>query len=406
MEVIFYAILLGLIPAYIGQTKGENFFLWWLYGSILFIIALIHSLLLKPNEFASDSFLQNYSEVEDKDAIEKIETDLLNKYPNDRYTQKVKYEEDIADYFYMKNVLNKELKNKLVEDYPNNYKTQRILYNKQVQTENSLEPKIEQKNLTIEKKLNEANILKQYRSYIIFTLVSILLIFITLPFHYVPQRFMAFPKDNFTFSNTLILQSDIDNSLKRYNEASIIEKMTIINDPLFKKLKEKELIYFLDQQNYEPISSHKSSSETTFNTLEKDAISSGNYRVATLKVNESKPKEIMKKVISTNISKITKSPFQHIGKVVKLRGNVMMVQELPPDDNRVGAWAEVLLLADNPNSPYGTTTIDYFYKGDINKIDANTELTIFGYFTGTYYSKNAFGVDVEGIVVVGNHCSD
>ena len=39
---------LGLIPASIAQKKGRSFGLWWFYGWMLFIIALIHSLLMKP----------------------------------------------------------------------------------------------------------------------------------------------------------------------------------------------------------------------------------------------------------------------------------------------------------------------------------------------------------------------
>ena len=50
MEVIVFAVLLGLIPAFIAKQKGRSFGLWWFYGAMLFIIALIHSLLMKPNE--------------------------------------------------------------------------------------------------------------------------------------------------------------------------------------------------------------------------------------------------------------------------------------------------------------------------------------------------------------------
>lgn len=39
--------LLGLIPAHIAQKKGRSFGLWWFYGWMLFIVALIHSLVMK-----------------------------------------------------------------------------------------------------------------------------------------------------------------------------------------------------------------------------------------------------------------------------------------------------------------------------------------------------------------------
>ena len=44
---IFMAIPLGLIPAFIAKNKGYNFFLWWLYGWGLFIVAIIHASLLE-----------------------------------------------------------------------------------------------------------------------------------------------------------------------------------------------------------------------------------------------------------------------------------------------------------------------------------------------------------------------
>ena len=47
MEFIVIAILIGLIPAAIAQSKGHSFVIWWLYGAALFIVALPHSLLIK-----------------------------------------------------------------------------------------------------------------------------------------------------------------------------------------------------------------------------------------------------------------------------------------------------------------------------------------------------------------------
>lgn len=49
MEVLIAAIIIGLIPAYIAKTKGYSFGQWWFYGSALFIIALPHSLIMKPD---------------------------------------------------------------------------------------------------------------------------------------------------------------------------------------------------------------------------------------------------------------------------------------------------------------------------------------------------------------------
>jgi len=50
MGILIFAILLGLIPAMIAKSKGRHFVLWWLYGSALFIVALPHSILVRPEE--------------------------------------------------------------------------------------------------------------------------------------------------------------------------------------------------------------------------------------------------------------------------------------------------------------------------------------------------------------------
>ena len=50
MEILLIAVLIGLIPASIARNKGRSFGLWWLYGSLLFIIALPHALIMKSLE--------------------------------------------------------------------------------------------------------------------------------------------------------------------------------------------------------------------------------------------------------------------------------------------------------------------------------------------------------------------
>ncbi len=49
MEMFIIAIIIGLIPAYIAQTKGRSFGAWWFYGAALFIVALPHALIMKPD---------------------------------------------------------------------------------------------------------------------------------------------------------------------------------------------------------------------------------------------------------------------------------------------------------------------------------------------------------------------
>lgn len=50
MEILIIAAFLGLIPAFIAQSKGRSFGVWWLYGFLLFIVALIHSLCLSGSK--------------------------------------------------------------------------------------------------------------------------------------------------------------------------------------------------------------------------------------------------------------------------------------------------------------------------------------------------------------------
>jgi uncharacterized membrane protein len=40
--VLAIAACLGLIPANIAKNKGYSFGLWWFYGWMLFIVAIIH----------------------------------------------------------------------------------------------------------------------------------------------------------------------------------------------------------------------------------------------------------------------------------------------------------------------------------------------------------------------------
>ena len=53
MLVIIIAICIGLIPAAIAHGKGHNFFLWWLFGAALWIVALPCAILLKDEKAAA-----------------------------------------------------------------------------------------------------------------------------------------------------------------------------------------------------------------------------------------------------------------------------------------------------------------------------------------------------------------
>lgn len=44
MGMLLICAVLGCIPAAIASGKGRSFGLWWVYGALLFIVALIHAL--------------------------------------------------------------------------------------------------------------------------------------------------------------------------------------------------------------------------------------------------------------------------------------------------------------------------------------------------------------------------
>jgi hypothetical protein len=52
MEILILALLLGLIPAIIANGKGKSFVLWWIYGALIFVIALPHALIMKSDRAA------------------------------------------------------------------------------------------------------------------------------------------------------------------------------------------------------------------------------------------------------------------------------------------------------------------------------------------------------------------
>lgn len=79
-----------------------------------------------------------------------------------------------------------------------------------------------------------------YKGWLIFIIIVLGL---TLPFHYVPAALKVFPKDHFTFKHTIITQGDIDDIVKRYNNCkTIFEQQAFNNDPFVRTLREHGLI--------------------------------------------------------------------------------------------------------------------------------------------------------------------
>ena len=45
--ILLVCCVLGLTPAFIAGNKGERFFPWWVYGTFLFPVAMLHAICIK-----------------------------------------------------------------------------------------------------------------------------------------------------------------------------------------------------------------------------------------------------------------------------------------------------------------------------------------------------------------------
>ncbi len=88
---------------------------------------------------------------------------------------------------------------------------------------------------------------KSYIKWIIFILIVLGL---TLPFHYVPSALRMFPKDHFTFKHTIITKEDVDDIIRRYNDAkTIFQQNAMNNDPFIMTLREQGILVDIDRKD-------------------------------------------------------------------------------------------------------------------------------------------------------------
>lgn len=89
LVVLAIAAGLGFIPASIARNKGYSFGLWWFYGWMLFIVAIIHVSLIPDKNtpavgpavppVSSADELKGYKELLDMGAITQAEFDAKKK---------------------------------------------------------------------------------------------------------------------------------------------------------------------------------------------------------------------------------------------------------------------------------------------------------------------------------------
>lgn len=144
------------------------------------------------------------------------------------------------------------------------------------------------------------------------------------------------------------------------------------------------------------------SPKPTFNMTDKDVQSNGNIAVAAEMLKASSPNEIWSRATSISVSDLSKKTASSVGQTWKVSGEVYKVEEVAASTGLAGKWTEVLLLAQNPNSPVGSTTIDFLYNGDSSEVNSGDSITIAGYLAGSYESQNAMGGTVEALAFVGN----
>ena len=84
---VLITCLLAFIPASIAEKKGYSFGLWWLYGWLLFVFALIHILLIPdknapataPVQVSAADEIKTYKELLDAGALTQEEFDAKKK---------------------------------------------------------------------------------------------------------------------------------------------------------------------------------------------------------------------------------------------------------------------------------------------------------------------------------------
>jgi hypothetical protein len=59
VAILLIAACIGVIPGVIAKNKGHSFGAWWVFGALLFIVALPMSIMLKQNDagLANDAVL-------------------------------------------------------------------------------------------------------------------------------------------------------------------------------------------------------------------------------------------------------------------------------------------------------------------------------------------------------------
>jgi len=144
------------------------------------------------------------------------------------------------------------------------------------------------------------------------------------------------------------------------------------------------------------------SEPTEFNTIDKEVKTNKNFHVANLFLDTLSLQSAMKISEETRAEEITKNPYSYLGRLMRMRGKIYKIEQLPPSDTQKRPWAEILLFANNRNSLLGASNVSFVYRGDISKVNSGDIIYCIGYFCGVSEGENAMGGTVEILSIVGN----
>lgn len=147
------------------------------------------------------------------------------------------------------------------------------------------------------------------------------------------------------------------------------------NDAAFVQQKTTEL-----QQKTETTINETKPQGTDFNKSDASTLTNGNAEIGILKIRDFSENSIWELSEDVSISTLSKNPYGLLGRLIKVKGKVSKISELPSDPSE--QWHEVLLLNDNPNSVCGYATIGVLFKGSVDKLYSDQTITCAGYYVG------------------------
>ncbi|MBR3515194.1 MAG: hypothetical protein IKO10_02475 [Lachnospiraceae bacterium] len=96
--ILVAASLLGLIPASIASKKGRDFSIWWLYGTLIFIVALIHAIFLEDYSGSGNANMTTSSTKTTADVLLKFKEALdIEAVTQEEYVSLSEYYKNVGD---------------------------------------------------------------------------------------------------------------------------------------------------------------------------------------------------------------------------------------------------------------------------------------------------------------------